>query len=58
VRRQMPVMTGHTIAFVGSQAVQCSRSYRTSTCRSATLPGQAEGVALEVEASAADAMCG
>lgn len=58
MRRQMPAMRGHTIVFVGSQAARCFRSYRTSTCRSATVPDQAEGLALEAEASAADATFG
>lgn len=55
-QHQMLETTGHTIAFVGSQAVQCFHSYRMSTCRSATAPDQAEGVAWEAKASAADAM--
>lgn len=56
MQHRTPGMTGHMIAFADLRAVQCFHSCRTSTCRSAMVPGQVEAIASEAEASAADAM--
>lgn len=56
VQHQMPGMTGHMIVLVDWRVVQCFHSCRMSTYRSAMVPGQAEAIASEAEASAADAM--
>ena len=58
MRHQMPGMMGRMIVFFDWQAVRCFHSCRTSICQSAMVPGQAEAIASEAGASAADAMFG